>query len=145
MNFGGSNLTTAGGADTFLAKLDSSGNHLWSIRGGGLNNQSGNACTVDRFGNAYMLGVLSGSGSFGGATLNSAGGTDILIAKYDSAGNHLWSKSFGDPLTQGVKALVTDSLGNVMFTGLIFGPTDFGGGPIIGAGGEDTFITKLGP
>jgi putative metal-binding protein len=145
MNFGGSNLTTLGGADTYLVKLDPSGNHAWSIRGGGASNQSAVAVAADRFGNVSIVGVLTGSGSFGGPVLTSAGSNDILVAKYDSSGNYLWSKSFGDPASQGVKGLTVDSVGNVMFTGLLFGPTDFGGGPIIGAGGEDTFLVKLAP
>ena len=87
----------------------------------------------------------AGSGSFGGAVLTSAGATDIIVAKYDSSGNHLWSKLFGDPATQGVKGLAIDSQGNLVLTGLLFGPTDFGGGPIIAGGGEDTFIAKLSP
>jgi hypothetical protein len=28
---------------------------------------------------------------------------------------------------------------------LLYGPTDFGGGAVIGAGGEDTFIARLAP
>ena len=145
MNFGGMNLPTVGGADTYIVKLDPAGNHLWSLRGGGLSNQSAVACTVDRFGNVSFVGVLTGSGSFGGPVLTSAGSNDILVAKYDPAGNYLWSKAFGDVASQGVKGMVADSAGNLMFTGLIFGPTDFGGGPVIGAGGEDTFLVKLGP
>jgi hypothetical protein len=74
-----------------------------------------------------------------------AGGPDILVAKYDSSGNHLWSKLFGNSNTQGVKGLAIDSQGNLVLTGLLFGPTDFGGGPIIAGGGEDTFIAKLSP
>jgi len=40
MNFGGSDLVTAGGDDVFLAKLDAAGNHVWSLRfsDGRLNN-----------------------------------------------------------------------------------------------------------
>jgi hypothetical protein len=145
MNFGGANLSTLGGADTYLAKLDPSGNHLWSMRGGGLSNQSAVNVAVDPFGNVSIIGVLTGSGSFGGGTLTSAGGTDILVAKYDPSGNHLWSKSFGDPGTQGVKGLTTDSAGSLLLTGILTGAVDFGGGAIVGNGGEDVCLVKLGP
>ena len=145
INLGGMTLPTAGSADSYLAKIDPAGNHLWSIRGGGPGNQSFNGCAVDRFGNVSVVGVLLGTGSFGGQPLTSAGSNDLLIAKYDSAGNHLWSKSFGDAASQGPKGMAVDSVGNVLATGLLFGPTDFGGGPITGAGGEDSFLVKLGP
>ena len=45
--------------------------------------------------------------------------------------------------SQGLKGLTTDSQANVLFTGLLYGPTDFGGGAVIGVGGEDTFSVKL--
>ena len=83
--------------------------------------------------------------SFGGPVLTSAGGNDIVVAKYSSSGAYLWAKSFGDIASQGLKGLTTDSLGDELFTGLLYGPTDFGGGAVIGAGGEDTFIAKLSP
>ncbi len=145
MSFGGSNLTTQGLADSYLAKLDPSGNHLWSMRGGGPGNQSAVGVAVDLLGNVSIIGSLTGSGSFGGPTLTSAGGADILIVKYDAAGNHLWSKSFGDPATQSAKGLAADSAGNVLFTGIHGGTVDYGGGPLPGFGGEDVCIVKLGP
>jgi hypothetical protein len=145
MSFGGSNLVAQGLADAYLAKLDASGNHLWSMRGGGPGNQSAVAVAVDLVGNVSIIGSLTGSGSFGGPTLTSAGGADILVVKYDAAGNHLWSTSFGDPATQSAKGLAVDSAGNVLFTGIHGGTVDYGGGPLPGFGGEDVCIVKLGP
>jgi putative metal-binding protein len=147
MNFGGMNLTTAGGVDCYIAKFSSAGAHTWSQRFGGLSNQSFVAVATDPFGNVSTVGVLTSSSTFGGPLLTSAGNTDIVVAKYSASGAYLWSKSFGDANVQGVKGIAVDSLGDTFFTGLLLGPTDFGGGPpgVIGGGGEDTFITKLGP
>ncbi|MEO5727436.1 MAG: hypothetical protein ABI134_10585, partial [Byssovorax sp.] len=145
MNFGGAPLTSVSGVDSYLVKLDPAGNHLWSMRGGGTGDQAAIGVAVDQFGNVSLVGIAAGSGSFGGAVLTSAGATDILVAKYDPSGNHLWSKLFGNSATQGVKGYTLDSKGNLLLTGLLFGPTNFGGGPIIAGGGEDTFIAKLSP
>jgi hypothetical protein len=147
MNFGAPTapMTTAGGADCYIAKLDPTGAPLWSLHAGAINNQSFVAVAVDPFGNIGTVGVLNGASSFGGPVLTSAGGNDIVVAKYSPSGAYLWSRSFGDPASQGVKGLTFDNAGALFFTGLIFGATDFGGGPISGAGGEDTFLTKLGP
>ncbi len=145
VNFGGSNLPTAGLADSYLARLSPSGGHLWSMRGGGVGNQSAVNVAVDRVGNVVMLGNLTGSGSFGGPTLTSAGNNDILVVKYDPSGAHLWSKAFGDASSQGSKGVTTDSLGNILFTGIGNGTVDYGGGPLPGFGGEDVVIVKLGP
>jgi hypothetical protein len=145
VNFGGASLPTAGLADSYLAKLSPSGAHLWSMRGGGVGNQSAVNVTVDRVGNVVMIGNLTGSGSFGGPVLTSAGNNDILVAKYDSGGAYLWSKAFGDASSQGTKGVATDSLGNILFTGIGNGTVDYGGGPLPGFGGEDVVLVKLGP
>ena len=51
--------------------------------------------------------------TFGGATLTSLGGADIFVAKYDAAGNHLWSKRFGDAaIAQQGRGIAADVVGN---------------------------------
>jgi hypothetical protein len=145
MDFGGGTLTSVSGVDTYVVKLDPAGNHLWSMRGGGIGDQAAVRVAVDPVGNVSFVGIAVGTGTYGGPALTSAGATDILVAKYDPSGKHLWSKLFGNPATQGVKGLASDSHGNLVITGLLYGPTDFGGGPIIAGGGEDTYIAKLSP
>jgi hypothetical protein len=145
MNFGGAALPSLGGADSYIAKLDSTGAHVWSMRGGGPSGQAAVGVAVDPVGNVAMIGVMAGSASFGGPTLTSAGSADIVVARYDPTGKHLWSKLFGNSALQGVKGITTDSKGNVLVTGLMNGPTDFGGGPVTAGGGEDTYLAKLSP
>ena len=80
---------------------------------------------------------------FGGGPLTSAGGIDIFLAKFDPAGNHLWSKRFGDGFSQIGYSVTVDGADNVLFTGAFSGSVDFGGGPLTSAGGIDIFLAKF--
>jgi len=71
VNFGGGTLTSVGGWDMFLAKLDPSGNHIWSQRFGSTvssNADGARAVVVDESNNVYLAGYFSGTVSFGGAS-----------------------------------------------------------------------------
>ncbi|MBI4702896.1 MAG: SBBP repeat-containing protein [Deltaproteobacteria bacterium] len=145
VDFGGGPLTSAGELDTFVAKLDSSGGHLWSKRFGDATYQYGGAVAADGSGNALVTGNFSGTVDFGGGPLTSDDvTTDIFVAKLDSSGGHIWSKSFGDVNSQAAVAIATDAWGNALVTGTFNGTVDFGGGPLTCAwGGLDVFVAKL--
>jgi hypothetical protein len=139
-------LTSLGAADIFLAKLaPTTGAAVWAQARGGPNNQSSLSLAVDPTGAMSITGVLTGTADFGGGPLTNAGGGDLYVAKYDTAGNHVWSGRFGDTAAQGGKWVAMDSTGATLVTGIIFGPTDFGAGPVPLAGGEDIFLAKFGP
>jgi hypothetical protein len=94
---------------------------------GDVQSQYGTAVTTDASGNIIVTGAYQGSVNFGGAALTSAGGNDIFLAKFNAAGEHVWSKSFGGGKDQSGRAVTTDPLGNVYVTGVYLGTVDFGG------------------
>ncbi len=144
-DFGGGTLTSAGGTDAFVVKLDANGNHLWSKRFGDGAEQEGRAIAVDAAGNVLVAGNFSGSADFGGGALTSAGATDLFVVKLDGSGNHVWSKRFGDDKAQDLSGgMVVDAASNVLIGGDFRGALDFGGGALTSAGGHDLFMAKLG-
>jgi hypothetical protein len=145
IDFGGGSLTNAGSSDLFLAKFDSNGNHLWSKRFGGSNDDYGYYVSVDRSSNVYITGYFHSSTiDFGGGKLTNAGVSDIFLTKLDSSGNHLWSKRFGGSSWDKGSSVSVDSSGNVYITGYFYSSTiDFGGGALTNAGGYDIFIAKF--
>jgi hypothetical protein len=143
VDFGGGPLTSAGGSDIFLAKFDAAGNHIWSKRFGDADSQYGYSVAVDGAGNVFLSGAFFGSVDFGGGPLTSAGDSDIFLAKFDSAGNHLWSKRFGDADSQANLIVAVDGAGDVLLTGGFSGSVDFGGGPLTSVGQQDVFLAKL--
>jgi len=139
-DFGGGPLV---GTGLYVAKFDAAGNHLWSQRFGDSENSWGRAIATDASGNVVVTGSFGGVVDFGGGPLTSAGGNDVFVAKFDAAGNHLWSRRFGDGYSQKGMAIAADALGNVVVTGDFGGVVDFGGGPLTCAGGEDIFVAKF--
>jgi len=130
LDFGGGILTSAG-ADIFVAKFDSDGNHTWSQHFGDPNVQYGSGIAVDRWGNIIVTGEFSGTIDFGGGPLVSTYEVDIFLVKFDQDGNHLWSYAYGEDLSQYGGRIIVDDWGNIFLFGYFMGIVDFGGGPMI--------------
>ena len=142
VNFGGSNLTSAGLSDFFLVKFNSAGAHQWSQRFGGTNYDFGR--DVDSDGARVVLGAIVSSATvnFGGGNLDGAGSNDVTIANFTPAGVHSWSKRYGDQDTQSISAL--DLSAAVYMAGNFEGTLDLGGqAPLVSAGGQDFYLAKL--
>jgi len=80
--------------------------------------------------------------------MTTAGAGDIYLAKLSSAGAHVWSKCIisGQTGLDGVKAIATDSQGNVVLTGGIISALSFGGAALTNpfvSGTVDTFVAKF--
>ena len=80
IDLGGGQLTSVGGDDIFLAKLDSSGNHIWSLRLGDAAGQQLNAVALGGATTAAIAGSFAGSPDFGGTVLTSSGASDAFAA-----------------------------------------------------------------
>jgi hypothetical protein len=118
--------------------------HDWSGGFGDANYQYGIDVDVDAAGNVVTVGDYFGTVNFGGGPLTSAGDLDVYVAKFDAAGNHLWSLRFGDTDRQLAKSVaVDDSDGSIVVAGIFQGSIDFGGGPLVSAGGFDAFMVKF--
>lgn len=83
------NLTSAGGQDAALLKLDSTGNFVWARRIGGSGDEYLQALALSGAGNVYAAGPFSSAADFGGQVLTPIG-TDGYLAQLDGAG------TFGD-------------------------------------------------
>jgi hypothetical protein len=145
VSFGGTNLTSAGGDDVFLAKISGvSGGHVWSKRFGSTSQDIATGVAVDGFGNVAVTGYFAGSVDFGGGALTSVG-TDVFAAKYNSSGAHLWSRRFGGADTQMGDGVAASPAGDVTIAGFFNQVVDFGTGSLTSAGGYDGFVAGLGP
>jgi len=141
---GVSNLTSSGGNDIFIQKLDANGNFIWVKQLGGISNDAGYSITTDASGNVYITGYFSLN--LGGG-ISSNGGYDIFIAKLDSNGNIVWIKSMGGTSSDYGESITTDASGNVYTTGFFYNTVDFNPGSgvsnLVSNGGYDIFIQKL--
>ncbi len=142
--FGNTNLTSSGGIDIFVAKLDSGGNWLWVKQAGGIDTDNGNSITIDSSGNCYVTGSFERTAYFGSITLISNMYSDIFVAKLDSGGNWKWVKKAGGSNWDRGNSITIDSSGNIYVTGDYFSATaTFGNTNLTGSGGTDIFVAKL--
>jgi hypothetical protein len=143
IDFGGGTIFTSGLKNVFLAKLDPAGNHIWSYGFGDSTHQDGGAVAVDDSDNIIVVGSFEGTMDFGGGALTSGGSQDVYLAKFTSAGGHLWSQSFGGPFFHFGQDVAADGSGNVIITGENGGTIDFGGGPLSVTGAGDAFVARF--
>ncbi|HET6349064.1 MAG TPA: T9SS type A sorting domain-containing protein [Candidatus Krumholzibacteria bacterium] len=143
VDFGGGALTSAGGADIFIAKYDATGAHVWSKRFGSTGDDVAKSVAHDIFGGICVVGYFTGTVNFGGVNIVSAGGaSDYFIAYYNSSGVHNWSKGFGGNGTDIATGVAMSTASDVFVTGTFQGSATLGNGGHFAAGGADSFIEK---
>jgi len=150
--------------DIFIAKFDSlSGELAWARRlGGGLIDNAYHV-SVDRYDDIVLIGRVYGSTDLNASGVidtglpedpsdSCYGGSDIVIAKFDSQGNHLWARRLGGSENDEGHGLAVDGSGAVFVTGMVTGNADLngngssddGGAEDEGVyGGGDVFIAKF--
>ena len=150
-NAGVLSLTSAGGNDIFVSKLDSSGNLAWAKAMGGTGTDVGFGIAVDATGNVYTTGDFNGTTDFdpnaGVLNLTTIGNSDIFVSKLDSTGNLVWAKAMGGTNFEIGYSITVDATGNVYTTGYFNRTADFdpnaGVLNLTSAGADNIFISKL--
>ncbi len=165
-------LMALGIHDIFVAKYDAGGNYLWARSMGSKNDDNGLDIALDKASNAYITGYFSDTAIFnawGGGekdTIVSAGRKrpdlsfsdyDMFVAKYDSAGQYIWSRTLGSKYEDIGYAIATDRVGNIFVTGTfadtaVFEPWGTAKDTLIALGGlayaasrPDVFLAKYDP
>ena len=115
---GYTNSFTDGMATTqiFLLKYTPWGGLQFSVTWGGIRNDYGYGVAVDPLGNVYVVGTTSSYG---------AGGSDVVLLKYDSSGNLLFQRTWGGTQNDYGTGVAVDAGGYVYVTGYTYslGPT----------------------
>ena len=133
--------TNSGQGDIFLVKYNSSGTKQWTKQLGTSGSDEGSGVTTDSSGNIYVTGSTGG----GLDGLESTGGTDIFLVKYNSSGKKLWITQIGvfheDLVLRSYgKGVITDSSGNIYVTGHTMGGLD--NNKSLGEWDSDVFLIK---
>lgn len=124
------NLTSSGGMDAFVLKLDTSGNFLWAKTFGGTGLDVIYSMAVDPSGNIFSTGHFSGTVDFdpgSGTTILTTPGeftNNTFVHKMDADGNFQWVKSFFGGANWGTSINI-DSAGSIYTTGMLTGESDF--------------------
>jgi hypothetical protein len=150
---GTSNLTSIGGRDAFVHKMDPQGNLLWVSSFGGTSSTSALSTAIDHSGNVITTGSFAGTADFdpgpGTANLSTTGATDsdAFVQKMDSIGNYIWARSFiGIDAMEG-HSINVDSSNNIYTTGYFRQTADFDPGVntsnLTSNGSYDAFLQKM--
>ena len=148
---GAFDTTLNGSADSFVAKLDSTGSSLiYSTYLGGVGIDSGHSIAIDSAGNAYVAGV-AGSVDFpvtpGAFDTTYHGWGDVFVAKLDSDGSSLvYSTYIGGGNSDEVYSIAIDSAGNSCVTGWTLSsnfPVTPGAFDVTYDSPQDVFVAKL--
>jgi hypothetical protein len=144
VDLGAGLLTYHGSSDMFIAQFADTGACQWSKNfGSTAGNDVLRAIATDNNGNIIVTGQMLAGLDFGGGYLWGAGTVDVLIAKFGTSGNHLWSHRYAQGSGYGVAA---DPSGNMIASGCFSPSINFGGGLLNSSGNtytETAFVVKL--
>ncbi len=149
-------LTGVGTTDTYLMKLDTSGNLMWARSFGGTEGVYCRQIAIDPSAgdHIYSVGYFEGTADFDPDTaqvlsMSSLGGYDMFISKLSSSGDLIWAKRIGGTGFDKAMAVAVDTSGtnSIYLTGAFQGTVDFDPGPGIfdlnSTADFDVFVLKL--
>lgn len=157
-NAGVTSLSSSGGWDAFILKLNANGTFSWAKRMGSSGSDVGNSIKVDEQGNIYTVGKFTDNVDFdpdptiGVIFMLFGPGGDAFVQKLDPTGNFLWARKFGGQTATAyldeAKSIDIDEFGDIYIAGSFTSPScnfDFVGSPALISliGSTDAFITKL--
>ena len=146
--FGATKLTSSGGSDVFVSKLNpTNGNYSWTKQFGSGAPTTGAQLDVSRSnGNIYFSGKFTGKTTIGSKTLTSylsGRNTDGFFATLNSQGTVQWVKRLGGIFDDsGGQAVLTDGGSNVYLTAVVSGSFSVGGQSFSG-GFDDAYLFKF--
>lgn len=159
VSFGGDTLS---GGQTFIAKFSGvDGAHLWSKNFGCLSNSQGRGVAIDANDDIVIVGQFDGPIDFTTSIIslfdpaptalrpvnNELGSptVDFFVAKFSTAGAHLWSKSFGGQRGDTAKNVALDASGNIFVSGTFTWTITLGSQTLAtnGSSDSDIFLAKF--
>ena len=143
------NNSLGGLQDAFVAKINATGGLVFSTFFGGKFGDFGNDIAVDSADNIFITGFTQSpnfptknafNSTFGG------GNGDAFVAKFNAAGDLVFSSFFGGNSTDSAHGIIVDSVGNSYITGTTSSsnfPTKNAYNATYGGGMADSFLAKF--
>lgn len=143
-NFGSHAITSSGGADPFVAKLDSEGNWLWAAGVVGSSSYDyGQGLALDEIGNPYVIGYFKETAQFGSYSITSSGSEDIFVAKINENGIWQWANKAGGTSWDFGYDITVNEAANCCVTGKFSSTASFGTSSLTSTGSYDVFVAVI--
>jgi hypothetical protein len=142
--FGDIDLTSAGGLETFVAKIDADGAWAWATNIGGTSRAGSSVATLAD-GSAIIAGFNQGTATFGGIVLPGDALFSPYVARIGPDGTWAWATRAGgteDAFSNSISALAD---GSAIVAGSFRGTAAFGGIDLTSAGDADAFVATIDP
>jgi hypothetical protein len=149
VTFGSNMVSSVGGLDAYMAKLDAtSGAAIWARGYGSSGDDSAPVPAFDKTtGALYFAGTHTEALDVGGGLMpqSMSGRYDVFVTKRDASnGGHVWSASVGVAgYDMYAEALAIDAAGNPVVAGRYAGTLSFAGSSYPYRGGEDFYIASF--
>lgn len=144
VSFGGSQSKSKQGRALFVAKYDTNGKVLWSRLAENGRSQSGHQIAVDKTGNCYVCGFITGLVELDGQKVGTDSKVqDIFLAKLSPTGKLVWSANSGGQANGLSTGVAVDQRGNCYLTGMFKNEAKFGESTLKSTGAFDIFVARI--
>jgi hypothetical protein len=140
----GRSIYSAGAQDLFVARLRSSGQPLWAIRGGGAGADLGADLAIGDEDQIVVAGSIMDEASLGATVFETIGeDPDALVAELDSDGGWRWARALGGAGHDTAATVAIDGSGGIALAGRFARELVAGDHTHAAAGGADGFLARL--
>ena len=148
-DFGGKAVSSLGGFDAFVTRVDSMGVVSWIRTIGdadpksGIDDQYATDVAAMNDGSLFVTGYVAGTVNFGSEQISGPGDNDFFVMRLDPTGQTVWSFRSGSGNSQYGRAIALSGADEIVVAGDFRETLNFGNDPLTSAGSNDIFIAKL--
>lgn len=140
----GKTLTSGGGQDISVVKLNPAGDVVWAANSGHPNKSALlHEIAVDSAGNVWGVGMFKGDVELGDVKATTAGDSNALIVHFDADGKFKWAHTGGGVGTDYCLGVAANDSGACWFSGEFTGEADIFGSQLTSEGATDIYAGKF--
>lgn len=125
-SLGSVSLSSAGGEDVFVARMDPAGKVQWAVSAGGTGDDAFRDLAVDSAGNTFFTGYIEAPATFGATKLSVTGKANAFVARVSPKGKVLWAVGSSGAGPEWPYRIALDAAGNPYVGGAFMGGARFG-------------------